>query len=205
MISLEVTDVKKSFFRKPVLDGVSFEIKERDAVSLAGANGSGKTTLLKILSGITSKDSGEIHNPFQKLLYLGHAPGVYAGLSPIENMRLKCNLYGQSSDEHLLVETLSDVGLENHKKKPCRVLSQGMLQRLKFATASLIRWDILLFDEPFAALDEDGKSLAESFFRSWNESGKTLLFTDHDSERSLDLASRQLAIEDGGLKERELS
>jgi heme exporter protein A len=202
---LDVRNVTKSFFGKPVLDGVSFSVSEGDAISLAGANGAGKTTLLKILSGIASKDSGEIHCTFPTRLYLGHAPGIYAGLSPVENLRLILNLYAQELDESALERSLSDIGLEQHRNRPSRVLSQGLLQRLKFAIASLLQWDILLFDEPYAALDEEGQSLAESFFKSWTESRKTVICVDHHSERALAMASRQLVLENGQLQEAEQS
>lgn len=205
MSFLDVRNLRKSFFRKPVLDELSFLVNEGDLIALAGPNGAGKTTLLKILSGISSKDSGEIHGTFSSLLYLGHAPGIYAGLTPMENMKLKLRLYGQNDSDSAIADTLSDVGLTNHQNKPSGVLSQGILQRLKFAFASLVQWDLLLFDEPYAALDEEGQVLAGSLFRSWQEKRKTVLFVDHHSERALKIASRHLVLESGKLQERDLS
>ena len=183
------------------MDGISFTIQEGDSVSLTGPNGAGKTTLLKILSGITSKDSGEIMQSFKSFLYLGHAPGIYAGLSPVENINLIANLHHCALDSQRVDKAFSDFGLANHKYEASRVLSQGMLQRLKWMLASLMDWELLLFDEPYSALDEEGQSLAGTLFQSWKGERKTILFVDHNTERSQKLSSRQFILQCGLLEE----
>lgn len=201
MSMLEIRNLKKSFFHTPVLDGISFTIKEGESVSLTGPNGAGKTTLLKILSGITSKDSGEIIRSFNSFLYLGHAPGIYAGLSPLENVNLIAKLHHCVLNSQRVEKAFSEFGLASHKTLASRVLSQGMLQRLKLMLASLLDWELLLFDEPYSALDEEGQSIADTLFKLWETERKTILFVDHNLERSRELSARQFILQSGFLHE----
>ena len=192
--------LKNHFFHKPILDEISFTIQKGESVALAGPNGAGKTTLLRIIAGIASSDAGDINCSFKPLLYMGHAPGLYAGLSLRENVKLFAGLHQQPLDPNIMEKTFSNFGLGNHSHKPTRVLSQGMLQRLKLVIGSLLHWDFLLFDEPFNALDEDGQSLAKTLIKEWVAKRKTILFVDHNKARSHELSSRQIILSGGHIQ-----
>jgi ABC-type multidrug transport system ATPase subunit len=156
-----------------------------------GPNGSGKTTLLKMISGIMSIDSGEIKigenivNPDESaarkyLYYLGHSVGLYPGLTAIENLSFIAGLY--KKNDFSIKNIVNKVGLHDTENKLVKFYSQGMLQRLKLATALILNPDILLLDEPLAGLDAEGIQLFESLYTEWRGGGKTMLIVSHDPD-----------------------
>ena len=162
-----------------------------EKIGLSGPNGSGKTTLLKMISGIMSIDSGEIRigendvnpddpDPRKNLYYLGHSVGLYPGLTGHENLAFISGLYGKTSRN--ISDILIKVKLDSAQDKLVKFYSQGMLQRLKLATAIILDPDILLLDEPLTGLDVDGIKLFESVIIEWNELRKTMIIVSHDSD-----------------------
>ena len=154
-MNLKVTDLSKSFYRSPVFHSFSFQLESGEKIGLLGPNGSGKTTLLKMISGIMSIDSGEIKigenivNPDESaarkyLYYLGHSVGLYPGLTAIENLSFIAGLY--KKNDFSIKNIVNKVGLHDTENKLVKFYSQGMLQRLKLATALILNPDILLLD-----------------------------------------------------------
>ena len=163
-MNLQVTDLSKSFYRSPVFKSFSLQVESGEKIGLSGPNGSGKTTLLKMISGIMSVDSGEIKigenivNPDESaarkyLYYLGHSVGLYPGLTAIENLSFIAGLY--KKNDFSIKNIVNKVGLHDTENKLVKFYSQGMLQRLKLATALILNPDILLLDEPTSSLDKE--------------------------------------------------
>ena len=190
-MNLQVTNLSKSFYYSPVFESFSLSMESGEKIGLSGPNGSGKTTLLKMISGIMSIDSGVIKigendvspdepDPRKNVYYLGHSVGLYPGLTGHENLSFICGLYGKTN--HNILGVLIKVRLDSSQDKLVKFYSQGMLQRLKLASAIILDPDILLLDEPLTGLDADGIKLFESVLLKWNETNKTIIIVSHDSE-----------------------
>jgi len=190
-VNLQVTNLSKSFYQSPVFQSFSLKIESGEKIGLSGPNGSGKTTLLKMISGIMSIDSGEIRigeknvnpdelDPRKNVYYLGHFVGLYPGLTGYENLTFISGLYGKMN--HNISSVLIKVGLDSAQDKLVKFYSQGMLQRLKLASAIILDPDILLLDEPLTGLDADGIKLFKSVLVKWHESRKTIIIVSHDSD-----------------------
>ncbi|MGY8787157.1 MAG: heme ABC exporter ATP-binding protein CcmA [Fidelibacterota bacterium] len=186
---LKVTTLSKYFNLTPIFRDFSLTVNSGEKIGLNGPNGSGKTTLLKMISGITSIDSGEIQinglevNPEQtnsrkNVFYLGHSVGLYPGLTGQENLEFMAGLYSQSTST--IPDILSKVGLGKNDSKLLKFYSQGMRQRLKLASALVIDPNVLLLDEPLTGLDPDGIQLFETILSNWDSRGKTMVIVSHN-------------------------
>jgi len=208
---LTVTNLRKSFYHRPVLNDLNLQIAAGEIIALMGKNGVGKSTLLRILGRISTANSGEVKFAGKSLLkgdsenrrgilYLGHAPGMYPPLSAKENLGLFSRLYKSPTTEPGIEEVLEIVGLTKQADDPIRIYSQGMLQRLKLALAMLIDWKLLLFDEPFTGLDEQGRELVEKILRQWQSTNRTILLVTHDFEWSWQFCHRLVVINRGTIQ-----
>jgi ABC-type multidrug transport system ATPase subunit len=205
---LFVSDIRKTYFYRPVLKSVSFSVQLGEVVGVLGKNGAGKSTLFRIISGIASLDkgtvkvgessvaSGNIH-PRKKLFYIGHAPGLYPSLSAVENLSLALSLRNIDVSETTILDALAKVQLSSQADDAIKIYSQGMLQRLKLALCDVIPWTILLIDEPFTGLDTQGRSLAEKMIDGWKSSEKSIMMVVHDMAWAIENCSRILVIHEG--------
>ncbi len=209
---LSVSNLSKSFNRRSVLTDITFEIGDGETVVFMGKNGAGKSTLLRILSRIMACDQGAItfqnHDLLKgmptarkNLLYLGHATGMYSALSAVENLSLALQLRGSSTSRETIFEALKQNGLFNQKDDPIAIYSQGMLQRLKLTYAELAQWSLLLMDEPFSGLDDDGIQQMHQILMHWKSEGKSLCLVLHDADKAALYGDRILRIEHGVIME----
>ncbi len=198
-------NLTKSFYHKPVFHQITFNIEQESITALLGKNGAGKSTLLRILSGLTSFDGGEVNldgtlvkssHPESRshVFYVGHSPGLYPPLSAVQNIRIASQFYGLKLSDHEISDVLSLVGLSQQAHDTIRIFSQGMMQRLKLALASVMPWKILLFDEPFTGLDEEGRKLTESMMGNWKKSGRTIVVVVHDHHWALENCDRVIVL-----------
>ena len=192
---LFVKNISKSFNRKKVLIDISFSQKEGESIVFMGKNGTGKSTLFRIIARLMSYDSGSIifkENDLNKaktldrnkLFYLGHSPGMYHALSAIENLNFALNLRSIYIDQREIISALDDYGLSKEINEPIGVFSAGMLQRLKIVCARLIKWDMILIDEPFSSLDNDGVDMVQKEILSWKKKNKTIAMVLHDKSHA---------------------
>ena len=209
---LFVKNISKSFNRKKVLIDISFSQKEGESIVFMGKNGTGKSTLFRIIARLMSYDSGSIifkENDLSKaktldrnkLFYLGHPPGMYHALSAIENLNFALNLRSIYIDQREIISALDDYGLSKEINEPIGLYSEGMLQRLKIVCARLIKWDMILIDEPFSSLDNDGVIMVQKEILSWKEKNKTIAMVLHDKSHAEQFCDRILNIESGIIKE----
>ncbi|MFW3614696.1 cytochrome c biogenesis heme-transporting ATPase CcmA [Billgrantia antri] len=170
--------------------GLDLDIRAGEIVRVEGPNGSGKTTLLKILSGQLADYEGELfwnEQPMRKsrdaflanLLYLGHAPGVKAALTPLENLAWYQALAGHAPSEKARMSALEELGLVGFEDVPAAQLSAGQQRRVALARLSLTPRPLWVLDEPFTAIDRDGVAALERRLVEHARRGGCVLVTTH--------------------------
>ncbi|MGM0703020.1 MAG: cytochrome c biogenesis heme-transporting ATPase CcmA [Pseudomonadota bacterium] len=170
--------------------GLDLDIQAGEIVRVEGPNGSGKTTLLKILSGQLADYEGDLfwgERPMRQareaflssLLYLGHAPGVKAALTPLENLAWYQALAGQSRDESSRMAALESIGLVGFEDVPAGQLSAGQQRRVALARLLLTPRPLWVLDEPFTAIDRDGVHALEQRLVDHARQGGCVLVTTH--------------------------
>ncbi|MEO8323830.1 MAG: heme ABC exporter ATP-binding protein CcmA [Actinomycetota bacterium] len=177
--------------RTIALDGIDLSIGE-GITGLFGQNGSGKSTLLRVLAGLLRPSGGTItvgdvpldlrDEKFRRRLgYAGHNSGLYPHLTVGENLDLFGKLYGCPKDATGTI--LERVGLADRKDALAGELSAGLKRRAAVARALLHDPDILLLDEPYANLDDDGAAAVTAAIGSWRGPGKTGIVATHGAKR----------------------
>ena len=189
---LHIDSISKTFDGKVILDKVNLKIGNSEFKVLRGKNGSGKTTFLKIIASLMSFNSGRIFfNDIENckkttlrknIFYLGDAPGFYKFLSPLQNIELGLSLRKSDIPKEKIILTLNKFELGNYINKSVGIFSKGMLQRLKFAYASLLDWKVGLLDEPLNGLDDEGVKLFNECIELWIENKQSVLLVTHNTD-----------------------
>ncbi|GIR96533.1 ABC transporter ATP-binding protein [bacterium] len=189
---LHIDSISKTFDGKVILDNVNLKIGNSELKILRGKNGSGKTTFLKIIASLMSFNSGRIFfNDIENckkttlrknIFYLGDAPGFYKFLSPLQNIELGLSLRKSDIPKEKIILTLNKFDLGNYINKSVGIFSKGMLQRLKFAYASLLDWKVGLLDEPLNGLDDEGVELFNQCIELWIENKQSVLLVTHNTD-----------------------
>jgi heme exporter protein A len=147
--------------------GLNIAVAPGQLLRVEGANGAGKTSLLRLLAGLALPAAGEVHwqgQPIrrqretyaQALLYLGHLGGLKDELTPVENLRIECDLAGTPGVDDARIRAALDAwGLARQVGLPLRVLSAGQRRRAALARLQLSDAVLWVLDEPFNALDVD--------------------------------------------------
>ena len=190
MNMLEITDLKKSFGDKKVLQGLELSVPENSIFGFIGKNGAGKTTVMKTILGLLKADSGQITVNGEKVVYgqtatnrfIGYLPDVpsfYSFMTPMEYLRFCGEITGLDSKEteSRARELLELVGL-SHEKHRIKGFSRGMKQRLGIAQALLNRPKLLICDEPTSALDPVGRKEILDILLTVKDQ-TTVLFSTH--------------------------
>ena len=193
---LYIDSISKTFDGKVILDKVNLKIGNSELKILRGKNGSGKTTFLKIIASLMSFNSGRIFfNDIENckkttlrknIFYLGDAPGFYKFLSPLQNIELGLSLRKADIPKEKIILTLNKFELGNYINKSVGIFSKGMLQRLKFAYASLLDWKVGLLDEPLNGLDDEGVKLFNECIELWIENKQSVLLVTHNTDYIID-------------------
>ena len=178
------------------LQGATLEVKRGELVCVVGASGSGKSTLLNILAGLDRPTAGRAHVHGLVALMFQEA-ALLPWLTAAGNVELALELRGVRASQRraLAYELLNRVHLAGSEKRRPHELSGGMKQRVALARALAQDADVLLMDEPFAALDAITRDLLhEELVRIWNESGLTILFVTHNAREAVRLGDRVLVF-----------
>jgi heme exporter protein A len=185
----------RRFGEKRVLDGVDLDLPRGAFLLVTGPNGSGKTTLLRLVAGLLVPTAGELHveAPRAKVGYLGHEPLVYRELTALENLDLYGRLYRVPERRERIGMLLERFGLWEARNRHADTFSRGMLQRLALCRTLLHDPDLLVLDEPFSALDEEGAALLDRELAELRRSA-TFVVSTHDPGRVDALASDRLAF-----------
>ena len=205
---IEVRDLVKRFGKRAVLDGVSFRVREGEAIALCGSNGAGKTTVIRCVLGLQPHE-GSIRVNGRDAARDGKAARASIGYVPQElafqenvpvgeTIAFYARLRRAGDDE--VSRLLREVGLFDAASRPAGALSGGMKQRLALAIALLGDPPVLLLDEPTSNLDPEGREAFLKRLVALREAGKTILFTSHRGDEVEALADRVLFLDAGKLR-----
>lgn len=158
MMELVVTDLKKSYDGRPVLDGLSFTAPV-GLTRIVGDSGIGKTTLLRILLGLEAPDSGTAAPKDLRWAAVFQEDRLLEGLDAAGNLRFAL---GAAYDGQEAARLLEELGIGDVGEKKVRDYSGGMKRRLALARALLAPCDALALDEPFTGLDAGNRDIALS-------------------------------------------
>jgi sulfonate transport system ATP-binding protein len=194
--AVRLRGLRKAFGTRAILAGIDLDIARGEFVALLGASGSGKTTLLRVLAGLEKADAGTVLVPRVRTT-------VYQEPRLVPSMRVLANVtIGQprsSRTRHAALEALREVRLASHTDSWPSTLSGGEAQRVALARALVREPELLLLDEPFAALDALTRlqmhALVEELVARHHPA---VLLVTHDVDEAIRLADRVLVLRDGG-------
>jgi heme ABC exporter ATP-binding subunit CcmA len=196
--ALDIEGVYKYYGDFAALRDIAFRAEPGSTVALLGRNGAGKTTLLRIIAGLSKPSQGsvKIHASEvrgdatrRRIGVLGHGISLYEELSAFENLSIFANLYGLENPKNAAEQWLERTGLERVRDGLVREFSRGMRQRLAVARAFIHEPDVLLFDEPFTALDDRAIAVLQKLLSDAHESGRTIIMSTHQLKEALVLAT----------------
>lgn len=208
MAFLSAQNLQSAYGRNEVLKGVTFSVDKGDCVAVLGANGCGKTTLLSILAGLREPKEGklflegeEMDLKSRKQRYhkrVGYVPQesvLIPELTVRDNLRL---WYVEESilRKELKEGFLKELGLDEMLSKKVKHLSGGMHKRVSIGVALANSPEILVMDEPGAALDMPGKQEMLSYLSSYKAKGGTIFLATHD-ELDLSICNKMFLLKDG--------
>jgi NitT/TauT family transport system ATP-binding protein len=181
------------------LRDLTFAVAQKEFVSLLGPSGCGKSTALRLVAGLLSPDDGDIAWPDGKpeIGFVFQEPTLMPWADALTNARLPLDLkhMPRAQADARANETLARVGLKGFEQAYPRELSGGMKMRVSIARALAARPQLLLLDEPFAALDEITRNaLGDDLRKLWREDGLTVLFVTHSVSESSYLSERVLVM-----------
>jgi ABC-type nitrate/sulfonate/bicarbonate transport system ATPase subunit len=188
---MKLTDIRKKYGEKIVLDGVTLQAEQGQILCVLGSSGGGKTTLLNILAGLTDYE-GTIEGKPETVSYVFQEPRLIPHLTVRQNLRYV------GGKEERIDETLTRAEILPLKERKAGTLSGGEKQRTAFARAFCVEADTLLLDEPFSSLDTALKiRLWKTFATLWQEKKPTTVIVTHDLEEAWALGHRILLLKDG--------
>jgi NitT/TauT family transport system ATP-binding protein len=185
---------------------LTFTIEAGDLVCLVGPSGCGKTTLLKCMSGLLTPTSGEVRlggspvtgpPPGMAVVFQEYGRSLFPWMNVRDNVELplRQKKMTRAQRKKLVDEALAAVGLaDTHNAYPWQ-LSGGMQQRVAIARAVAYQPQVLLMDEPFAAVDAQTRADLEDLIRDlWRKLGVTVLFVTHDIDEAVYLGQKVIIL-----------
>jgi ABC-type multidrug transport system ATPase subunit len=192
---IRARSLEKRYEEKRILRGVELDVGADDFVLVTGPNGSGKTTLLRLCAGLAAPSRGELAIAVERgrIGFLGHEPLVYRELTALENLDLYGRLYRVPERRERAGMLLERFGLWDARHARAGSFSRGMLQRLALCRTLLHEPSLLLLDEPYSGLDDEGTSLLDRELAE-RAGHAAFVVATHEPERLLPLASARLAL-----------
>lgn len=202
----QICQISKKYGKHFVLRDISFTVDSGEMIGIIGANGSGKSTLLRILAGVQKADGGSFlwkgENLFSKgkydmVAYVAQGTPLIEELSAYDNLRL---WYQKDAlEKSLSCGMLKELGVDEFLKKPAKKLSGGMRKRLSVGCAISNEPEIMLLDEPTAALDLVAKERLMKYFNGFIQNGGAIVLVTHDT-LELEYCTRCFLLKDGMLE-----
>lgn len=203
---IQCQNVCKSYDKKDVLNGISFEIPDGKIFGLLGPSGAGKTTLIKILTGQLAFDSGSVKilnksvreltgKDKKKIGIMMEQFGVYERFSCADNLKIFADIYDIPKTK--IKEILELVGLSEAVNMPASNLSKGMRARLQLARAFMHSPDVIFLDEPTSGLDPVSMRAIHKIILNKKKEGCTIFLTTHNMEEAAVLCDRVALLNEG--------
>lgn len=205
--SFEIKGIKKTYGykRKTILNDISMEAKGGECIGILGTNGCGKSTLLSILAGILEANHGSFTARYEEVSKINAKPTIgyvpqenplMEELTALDNLRLWYSNSPLNLQDELEHGTLRLLGISNFLHTRVSQMSGGMKKRLNIGCAIASNPQILLLDEPGAALDLPCKEQINQYLQTYKEQGNLILIATHE-EPEIALCDRLFLLKDG--------
>lgn len=209
---LIVKNLVKSYGARPVVNGMSLEVRPGEIVGLLGPNGAGKTTAFYMMIGLIAPDAGSvlfngsdittwpIHRRAEMGLgYLAQEPSIFRELTVEENILCILELLPGSLDERTkrLEVLLGELHLQGLRKKKAMTLSGGERRRLEITRALVTNPTCLMLDEPFANIDPIAIQDVKQIIKILAKKGIGILITDHNAREIFSVVDRSYLVAEG--------
>lgn len=199
---IEVTDVRKKFGRKQVLDGVTFTVPKGQISALVGVNGTGKTTILNHIMNLTPYDHGSIfidgerHAPhlYQKISFIPDTPIMLPSMTIDETMTFMADFYDNWNQEHAQ-QMIKFFRLD--PKDKISDLSKGTVAKANLLFGLALDSDYVLMDEPFSGIDIFTRKEISEIFLSYLIKDRGVLITTHEIDEIEMLVDRVIMLDNG--------
>jgi len=216
VFKLDVDRLSKSFYKGNdeivALQDVTCRVADGEFISIVGASGCGKTTFLRLISGMVRPTSGNatldgvpIVGPGADRGFVFQQDSLLPWRNVMDSVVIGPEIGGRKKESKAIaIENIRLVGLGGFEKYYPHELSGGMRQRVNLARALTLDPEILIMDEPFAALDSQTRELMQQeLLNIWEQDRKTVLFVTHQIDEAVYLSDRTLVftVNPGGLKE----
>jgi heme exporter protein A len=187
--------LERRFGEKRVLRNLDLELPRGGFLAVVGPNGSGKSTLLALLAGLLAPTCGRLEVAAERgeIGFLAHEPLVYRELTALENLDLYGRLYRVPERRERIGMLLERYGLWEARHERVSAFSRGMAQRLALCRTLLHEPELVLLDEPYAALDAGGSTLLDEELRA-HAGSRTAVVATHDPARVRPLATAELVL-----------
>lgn len=215
MVRLAADNLSKSYNKRQVVDGVSFEVETGEVVGLLGPNGAGKTTSFYMVVGLIKADDGAIflddlnvtHYPMHSrarlgIGYLAQEPSIFRKLTVVDNLRAVLQIRGdlsQGQAELLIEELLDEFSITHLRDQVAMGLSGGERRRLEIARALATEPQFILLDEPFAGVDPISVIDLQKIIAHLKQRGIGILITEHKVRETLEICDRAYILNNGGV------
>jgi ABC-2 type transport system ATP-binding protein len=207
MYTVEVTRIAKSFGATRAVDDVSFTVGRGEIFGLLGPNGAGKTTTIRIILDLFRPDGGSVvlwggpmtEEKKERIGYMPEERGLYQDVALERCLLYLAGLKGLSPAEarRRLADHLERFDLTQHKHKKVKELSKGMQQKAQIINTILHRPELILVDEPFAALDPVNTQMITDMLRDLRAQGATIIMSTHQMHHAEELCDRIVLINQG--------
>jgi ABC-2 type transport system ATP-binding protein len=201
---IALNNIEKRFGKNLILKNINLEINKGEIFGLLGPNGAGKTTLMRSLLGLLKVNQGTFSfkgNVYQSQDIQKHFGFLPESFLPPKNLNAAEFLRILSWSFDLKAKDINSlfklVGLWEHRKKPIRAYSRGMIQRLGLASCLLKDPEVVILDEPTLGLDPLGQKMVLNLLAELNKNGKTIFFSSHSLSQIEGLCTRIAIIHEG--------
>ncbi|WP_132875946.1 ABC transporter ATP-binding protein [Tamaricihabitans halophyticus] len=212
--AVELRGIRKKYGKSFAVDGVDLRVADGEFLTLLGPSGCGKTTLLSLIAGFLQPDEGDLlvggesmtnvapHRRPVNTVFQDYA--LFPHMSVCDNVAFGLRMEGvpRRKARQQAVEALEGVALDTHAERRPAELSGGQRQRVALARALVKKPQVLLLDEPFAALDLQLRRRMQLELRALHrQSGTTFVFVTHDQDEAAVLSDRVVVLRDGQIEQ----
>ena len=214
---LEIIDLKKSFGKKKVLNGVNLHVAKGDVIGIIGPSGCGKSTLLRCINFLETPNSGKVifegddltdnksfHETRRKIGMVFQQFNLFEHMSVLDNIifaPVKLKIMSKSEAIKKANELLKSIGLQDLSKQYPNQISGGQKQRVAIIRTMIMNPDLILFDEPTSALDPEMIGEVTNLMRSTRDEGMTMIIVSHEMNFIKSFCNKVVFMSDGVIKE----